>query len=175
MNPEITNLAERLRAKITIKESNQNIKTAKQVMQKTTTHPGAFTPAEREIIRANKGSIQPVLRARREAMAAAAKAAKPPSPSKPVAAAPAKVSTPAPVAKSPAPAAKAPASNLTGHARVSAAFAKASPAPSKPGENIKLISAADFSGPRLKMTRDEFAKLSPSEKSRFAREGGKLV
>jgi hypothetical protein len=172
MNPNIANLSERLRAKAEIKNAHQSIRNAKNIMQNTT-HPGAYTPEERRVIRANKGSIQPVLRARREAREAAAKAAAKPSPSKPVAASPAKVSTPAP--SKPAPAAP---SNLTGHARVAAAFARpTAPAPStaKPGENIQLVTAADFSGPRLKMTRDEFAKLTPSEKSRFAREGGKLV
>lgn len=51
----------------------------------------------------------------------------------------------------------------------SARPAKPTPAP------IKTVTAAEFTGPGLRMDRDQFRLLSPSERQRFLGQGGKLI
>jgi hypothetical protein len=87
-------------------------------------------------------------------------------------------SAPAPASKPAPQPAKAQAPALHGLAKTSAAFASAKtsrpspyPSPAQPRE----VSAAEFSAPRLHMSRQEFEKLRPSEQKRFADEGGRIA
>jgi hypothetical protein len=101
---------------------------------------------------------------------------------KPPATAAASKPLPSPQATKPAPSPQATRPALTGLAKTSAAFAAQKskdakplpsphPAPAQPRE----VSAAEFSGPRLRMSRQEFEKLRPSEQKRFADEGGRIA
>lgn len=40
---------------------------------------------------------------------------------------------------------------------------------------VKVVTAADFSGERLRMTREEFRKLSAADKARFLKDGGTIA
>lgn len=51
----------------------------------------------------------------------------------------------------------------------------ASPAKPTPAAPIKTVTAAEFTGPGLRMDRDQFRLLSPSERQRFLGQGGKLI
>lgn len=65
-----------------------------------------------------------------------------------------------------------PAAPRTATATTPRPVATATPAPSPTSETV---SAREFEGPPLKMTKPEFDKLTPAGKSKFSTSGGRIV
>jgi hypothetical protein len=164
----------RLAAKLQIKTANQSIKNAKQNMKTLEDIKDIATKVWTEAKEGKRAGFVTSTIANQALTLAAAEVAtlKASEPGR-AAAAPVK---PAQKASAPIPAVtpKPTPAPLTGFAKVSAAFAKATPA--TPAATITgTVTAAQFAKPIATMSRAEFNKLTPADKSRFSREGGKLI
>jgi hypothetical protein len=72
-------------------------------------------------------------------------------------------------------AAKARPAPVAAKPTAAAPVATAKPAPVKPATQTATTTAAQFATPKLTITREDFRKLNPQDKSRFLKSNGTLV
>ena len=72
-------------------------------------------------------------------------------------------------------AAKARPAPVAAKPTAAAPVATAKPAPVKPATQTATTTAAQFATPALTITREDFRTLTPQDKGRFVKSGGKLV